>query len=106
MSELEIRAEEFDEKVKNSELPVVVDFFAAWCGPCKMIAPSIEKLAQEYEGKASVYKVDAGNAQSVAMSLGIRGVPTVLFFKGGKEANRIVGTVPYEKLESLVKEML
>ncbi|MFH1539014.1 MAG: thioredoxin [bacterium] len=106
MSELEIRAEDFDAKVKKSDVPVVVDFFATWCGPCKMLAPSIEKLAEQYEGKASVYKVNTENAQSVAMSLGIRGVPTVLFYKDGREANRVVGAVPYEKLEGMLKEML
>lgn len=106
MSDLQIKAEEFDAKVKNAGGAAVVDFFATWCGPCKMLAPSIEKLAEAYAGKAGVFKVDTDTAQSLAMQFGIRGVPTVIFFKDGKEANRIVGSVPYDQLEKLLNEIL
>ena len=106
MSELEIAAEDFEEKVLKSNQPVVVDFFATWCGPCKMLAPTIEKLSANYSGKAGVFKIDTDKGQKLATQFGIRGVPTLIFFKNGKEATRIVGFVPYEKLASTLDELL
>ena len=106
MSELEIAAEDFEEKVLKSNQPVVVDFFATWCGPCKMLAPTIEKLSANYSGKAGVFKIDTDKGQKLATRFGIRGVPTLIFFKNGKEATRIVGFVPYEKLASTLDELL
>ena len=106
MSELEIAAEQFEEKVLKSAKPVVVDFFANWCGPCKMLAPTIEKLSADYTGKAGVFKIDTDKAQQIATQFGIRGIPTIIFFKDGKEATRVVGFVPYDKLASTLDELL
>ncbi|MEW5944961.1 MAG: thioredoxin [bacterium] len=106
MSDLHINAQEFDEKVKRSPQPVAVDFYADWCGPCKMMAPLIEKLAEDYRGRARVFKINTDNAQQIATEFGIRGIPTVVFFKGGKESSRVVGFVPYEKLTSSLDGLL
>ena len=89
----------FTDEIKNSEVPVVVDFWAAWCGPCRMIAPIIDELATEYEGKAKITKVDVDNNQQVAMQYGIRSIPTILMFKGGEQVETIVGAVPKEEIQ-------
>jgi thioredoxin 1 len=84
----------FEEVVLNSDKPVVVDFWAAWCGPCRMVGPIIDELATEYEGKAVVGKVDVDNHQQFAAKYGVRNIPTVLVFKGGEIVNRQVGVAP------------
>lgn len=89
---------DFEAKVLKSEIPVLVDFFATWCGPCKMIAPIVEALANEYDGKASFAKVDVDVCPKTAASFGIRGVPTLMIFKGGKSVWEQVGAVPKEAL--------
>jgi thioredoxin len=91
---LEVNDTNFDEVVVESEKPVVVDFWAEWCGPCRMIAPAIEEISREYEGKAVVAKCDVDNSPGVAAKFGIRNIPTVLFFKDGKVADKQVGAVP------------
>jgi thioredoxin len=91
---LEVNDTNFDEVVVKSEKPVVVDFWAEWCGPCRMIAPAIEEISREYEGKAVVAKCDVDNSPGVAAKFGIRNIPTVLFFKDGKVADKQVGAVP------------
>lgn len=88
---LEITDATFEEVVLKSDKPVVVDFWAAWCGPCRMVGPIIEELAQDYEGKAIVGKVDVDNHQQFAAKYGVRNIPTVLVFKGGEIVNRQVG---------------
>lgn len=85
---------DFEETVLNSELPVLVDFWADWCMPCKMIAPIVEELSQEYEGKVGFAKVDVDSNPKTAMNYGIRSIPTLLIFKGGKPVEQIVGAVP------------
>lgn len=94
----------FDQEVLKSNVPVLIDFWATWCGPCRMIAPIIDELAGEYEGQAKIAKVDVDNNQHTAMQLGIRSVPTLLIFKGGEVVDTIVGAVPknviVEKLNS------
>ena len=105
MSDLVISAADFDAKVKNSTGAVVVDFFADWCGPCKMLAPVLEKLAADFAGKAAVYKINTDSAQAIATQFGIRSIPTIIFFKDGKEVNRVIGSVPYEKLASEINSI-
>jgi len=94
----------FDAEVLKSDLPVLIDFWAAWCGPCRMIAPIIEELSTEYSGKAKICKLDVDNNQNTAMQFGIRSIPTILIFKGGEVRETIVGAVPkqqiVDKLES------
>ena len=91
---LEITDATFEEVVLNSDKPVVVDFWAAWCGPCRMVGPIIDELATESEGKAVVGKVDVDNHQQFAAKYGVRNIPTVLVFKGGEIVNRQVGVAP------------
>lgn len=87
----EITDATFEELVLNSDKPVVVDFWAAWCGPCRMVGPIIDELAAEYEGKAIIGKVDVDSHQQYAAQYGVRNIPTVLVFKGGEIVNRQVG---------------
>jgi thioredoxin 1 len=90
---IEITDANFEEILK-SEKPVLVDFWAEWCGPCKMIGPIVEELAGDYEGKAVIGKVDVDSNPAVASALGIRSIPTLMFFKGGEMVDKQVGAVP------------
>jgi thioredoxin 1 len=90
----------FQTEVLNSDQPVLVDFWAAWCGPCRMIAPVIEELARDYDGKAKIGKLDVDNNQRVAMQYGIRSIPSLLIFKGGKVVDQIIGAVPKAHISS------
>lgn len=96
----------FDEIVLGSDKPVMVDFWAEWCGPCRMIAPYVEEMSTEYEGKALVVKCDVDDSPAVATKFGIRNIPSVLFFKDGAVADKQVGAVPkasfVAKLEALI----
>lgn len=98
----------FADEVLKSDKPVLVDFWAAWCGPCRAIAPSIEQLAEEFEGRAVIGKVDVDNNQQVATQFGIRSIPTILFFKDGRAVDQLVGAVPKkmlaDKLEALAAQ--
>lgn len=96
----------FTDEIKNSDVPVVVDFWAAWCGPCRMIAPIIDELATEYDGKAKIAKVDVDNNQQVAMQYGIRSIPTILMFKGGEQVETIVGAVPKEQIQNKLNALM
>ncbi len=94
MKPMELTDANFQTEVLKSDLPVLVDFWAVWCGPCKMIAPVVEQVAKEYDGKLKVGKVDVDANQQTAMNFGIRSIPTLLVFKGGKVVDQIVGAVP------------
>jgi thioredoxin 1 len=91
---LEVNDNNFDEVVIKSDKPVVVDFWAEWCGPCRMIAPIMEEIGEQYSGKAVVAKCDVDSSPNVAARYGIRNIPTVLFFKNGQIADKQVGAVP------------
>jgi thioredoxin 1 len=96
----------FNESVLESSLPVLVDFWAPWCGPCRMIAPILEDLAKKYDGRAVVAKVNTDEHKMHADRLGIMGIPTLIFFKGGEEIDRIVGFAPKRVFESKLEELL
>jgi thioredoxin 1 len=96
----------FDAEVIASDIPVLVDFSAVWCGPCKALEPAIKEVAGEYVGKLKVVKVDIDESPGVAARFGIRGVPTVIVVKGGREVKRQVGLVPKPKLVALFKDEL
>lgn len=89
----------FESEVLKSDRPVLVDFWAVWCGPCKMIAPFVEELAEELDGKAKVGKLDVDNNQDSAIKYGVRSIPTVLIFKDGKVFDTIIGAVPKVQLK-------
>ena len=93
---LEITDQSFQETVLNSDKPVLVDFWAVWCGPCRMLGPIIEEVAADFEGKAIVGKVDVDNNQQVSVDYGIRNIPTVLIFKNGQVVDKIVGVASKE----------
>jgi len=97
---------DFEEKVKNSELPVVVDFWAPWCGPCKMVAPILDKLAEEYAGKVVIAKVNTDEEQTHAMEFGVQGIPTMIFVSEGKLIHRQVGALPEPMLRDLFDQFI
>ena len=95
----------FARTVEGSDVPVLVDFYADWCGPCKMMAPSVDQLAAKYQGRALVAKLDTDRAQRVAAQFQIRGIPTVIVFEHGREARRQSGAVPLPALERLLGDV-
>ena len=97
---------EFQEKVLNSSTPVIVDFWAPWCGPCRMVAPILEELAKEYEGKLVVVKVNTDENPQWAMKYGVQGIPTMLFVKGGELVDRMVGAAPKPFIQVRVDKLL
>ena len=103
---VEITDDNFDTEVLESELPVLVDFWAEWCGPCKMISPIVEEIASDYNGKVKVGKVNIDYNQQVAMTYGIRGIPALLVFKSGSVANQIVGAVPKDHITQILDEVI
>ncbi|MBV6480185.1 MAG: Thioredoxin 1 [Ignavibacteria bacterium] len=108
MNPIKITDANFDEEVLKSEIPVLIDFWAVWCGPCKLIAPIVDELAVEYAGKVKIGKLDVDNNQNVSIKYGIRSIPTLLIFKDGKIVDQIVGAVPKshitEKLNSHISQ--
>jgi thioredoxin 1 len=106
MKPMEFTDQNFSAEVLQSDKPVLVDFWAVWCGPCKMIAPFVEELAGEFEGKAKVGKLDVDNNQETAIKYGVRSIPTVLVFKGGKVVDTIIGAVPKVQLKQKLQAAL
>ena len=96
----------FTEEVAGSDTPVLVDFWAEWCGPCHAIAPSVAKMAQEYAGRVVVAKVNADDHPEILMRYGIMGIPTVIYFKGGQEVDRVIGLNPYGTLKTRLERLL
>jgi thioredoxin 1 len=96
----------FEQEVLKSDTPVLVDFWATWCGPCKAIAPAVDEVAKEYKGKLKVAKLDIDHHQAVPQRYGIRSIPTLLVFKGGRVVDTIVGAVPKAKLVDAVKKVV
>ena len=103
---LEVNDATFDQEVLQSEQPVLVDFWAAWCGPCKAIAPAVDAVAVKFAGQLKVTKVNVDQNGATPSRYGIRGIPALLFFKGGKVADQIVGYVPQSVIEEKVKSLL
>ena len=98
MNAIEFTDANFDQEVLKSDVPVLVDFWAVWCGPCKMIAPFVEELAGEYQGKVKVGKVDVDNNPNISVTYGIRSIPTLLIFRDGKIVDQIIGAVPKQAM--------
>ena len=103
---LELRDDNFQKEVLQSDTPVLVDFWAAWCMPCRAIAPAVEELATSYAGKVKVGKLNVDDHQGTPQSYGIRSIPTLLVFKGGKVVDQIVGAVPKGKIEDALRRAL
>ena len=100
---MEITMDNFEQEVLNSDIPVMIDFWATWCMPCKMLAPTIEELAEEANGAYKVGKIDVDKSPSLAAQFGVMSIPTVIVFKNGKAVDKTVGVVPRSQLEAMLK---
>jgi len=98
MKPIEVTDSNFEAEVLKSDKPVLIDFWAVWCGPCKMIAPTVEEIAKEYDGRLKVCKLDVDSNPQTAMKYGIRSIPTLLIIKGGQVAEQMVGAVPKRQM--------
>ena len=103
---LDVTAQNFDQEVLKSDTPVIIDFWAAWCGPCKALSPVVDEIAKQYQGKVKVGKMDVDKNQATPMRYGVRGIPTLLVFKGGQVREQIVGFVPKETIEKAIDKSL
>lgn len=103
MAEITLTQENFEEEVLKSDKPVLVDFWAVWCGPCQMLGPTIEELAEEYEGKVKVGKVNVDEQPELARQYGIMSIPTLIYFKDGQVAEQTMGVQPKESIVAMMK---
>jgi thioredoxin 1 len=103
---VEVNDATFEQEVLQSDQPVLVDFWAAWCGPCKALSPIVDEVASEYSGKLKVMKMDVDRNQATPMRYGIRGIPALLLFKGGKVADQIVGYVPKDTIARSITRVI
>jgi len=106
MKPIEITDSNFDAEVLKSPTPVLVDFWAVWCGPCQAIAPAIDQLAEQYAGKLKVAKLDTDSNQNTAVRFNVRSIPTIMFFKDGKHVDTVIGAVPKTTLDQKIKQHL
>ena len=103
---VKITDEDFDQEVIQATIPVLVDFWAAWCGPCKMIAPVLEELAKEYSGRIKIVKMNVDENMETPNNFSVRSIPTLILYKDGSEIDRMVGVVPKSTLEEMIKKAL
>jgi thioredoxin 1 len=106
MAGIQFVKSDWDEEVLKSDIPVLVDFWAPWCAPCRMVSPIVLEVAQEYEGKIKVGQLNTDEESEVAIKYGIMSIPTLMFFKGGKVIDQIIGAVPKEYISKKVEEVL
>lgn len=104
MAELKITRENFENEVMKSDIPVLIDFWAPWCGPCRMMGPIIEQLAEEYEGKAKVGKVNVDEEGELSQAFGVMSIPTIVLIKDGKVVKQAVGARPKAEVEAMLQE--
>jgi thioredoxin 1 len=103
---MDVNDNNFDVEVIKSDKPVMADFWATWCQPCKMIAPMIDRIAAEYDGKMKVVKIDVDSSSNTASSFGIRSIPTLMFFKGGEMVEQVIGVVNEQQLKKVIEKVL
>ncbi|HYP27946.1 MAG TPA: thioredoxin [Blastocatellia bacterium] len=102
----EVTDQNFETEVLKSDQPVLVDFWAEWCQPCRMLAPTVESVAEKYKGKARVVKINVDDSTSTAQRYGIKGIPTLILFRGGNENDRVVGTTSKENISRMIDRAL
>ena len=101
-----VTAADFDKEVLQSDLPVLVDFWAVWCGPCRMISPSVDAVAEEFDGKAKVFKVDTDTEGDLAMKYNVMSIPALIFFKNGQVADQLIGAVPKTEIANRLNKLV